>query len=60
MGSRMDSRQVADRLRRAEAEYRRAQLEHDGSARSTVRYQAARHELEVAEALARAVLRAGA
>jgi len=52
----MTPREAAKRLRRAEAEYRASQEEHDGTGRSTVRYQAAKRELEIAFAIARAVL----
>jgi len=53
----MTREKAAARLETAEHELQRAQLEHDGSDRATVRYQAARQELEIAEALARALLR---
>lgn len=52
----MTPRQAADRLRRAETEYRAAQAEHDGSMRATVRYQAAKRELEIAFDVAAALL----
>jgi len=48
--------QLAERLRRAEAEYQRAQLEHDGSDRATERYRAACAEVLTAHRIARAVL----
>lgn len=51
----MTREQAAERLLRAEAELRAAQLEHDGSDRSTVRYQAARSELVNAERVAKAL-----
>lgn len=53
--SRMDPRAVAERLRRAEAEYQAAQREHDGSDRATVRYQQARGALLELEAIVRAM-----
>lgn len=52
----MTPREAADRLLRAEVEYRAAQLEHNGTMRATVRYQAARREQDIAFAVARAVL----
>lgn len=52
----MTLRDAAERLRRAEMEFRAAQLEHDGSLQATVRYQAARSELVNAERVARAVV----
>lgn len=48
--------QLAERLRRAEAEYQAAQLEHDGSDRATERYRAACAELLTADRIGRAVL----
>jgi hypothetical protein len=48
--------QLAERLRRAEAEYQAAQRDHDGSDRATERYRAACNELLVCDRIARAVL----
>lgn len=56
----MNPRTVAERLKRAEAEYLVAQLEHDGSDRATVRYQQARAALRELEAVARAMIDAAA
>jgi len=47
---------VAERLRRAESEYRAAQREHDGSLRAAERYRQARRVLLEAEAVGLAVL----
>lgn len=54
----MDPRQVALRLRKAEAELQRAQRHHDGSLKATERYRAAVSELRIAWAVAELVISA--
>ena len=49
---------AAERLLRAEAELRAARLAHDSTNRAAERYREARREVEVAEAIAVAVLQA--
>ena len=54
----MTPRDAAERLRRAEVEFRAAQVEHDGSDVATERYRAALSELKIAERVGRAVIAA--
>ena len=52
----MTPKKAAERLRRAELEYRLSQEEHDRSPAAVVRHWAARRELQIAWAVAQAVL----